>query len=424
MSASDDVPLSPAEQPFRPLPVPLCATAIRKRFPDAAEATIVLFGTIWDEVVHRIVQQMMTLSLEDETPLHIDIREDMTLELAQLQFWLGERVIEKRTADRSIGEIDPAAEREDCLGAAGDNIIAGTAHMAYEHIWKRKMDERWKPKSAKAIEREKNPRAAKLAIKPVGKNHFIPRWYIRDNWAVDGKVLRWRRTDDGWTSARRGFGEWGYRHNLYSDRLEAYLALLEGDAKRPIEMLLDTRPLNRPQRESFVGFLVIQMLRNPHFIDGMRRQIAPVIAAEGYGDDPGMPTKAYEAIYQNNELYDRISRPIMWSRWAIIKSIEPVFVLPDTFGVRGEIEDGLRMIAPLTPRACFVTLPRREDEKRIVPRHLKADAELANKISSALVNAAADEFLSHPTFTMDNAAPVPFASLLDEISLAIGDADD
>ena len=187
----------------------------------------------------------------------------------------------------------------------GAKTITGTAHMLHERIWKRKMDERWKPKSAKAFEREKYPRAATLAVKPVGKNHFIPRWFIRDLWAADGKVLRWRRAEAGWTSAPRGFGEWGYRHNLYSDRLEAYLALLEGDAKRPIEMLLDTRPLNMPQREALVGFLIIQMLRNPFFIEAVQQGIAPIIAREGYADDPTMPARAFEV----NVPQQRLLRP-------------------------------------------------------------------------------------------------------------------
>ena len=366
----------------------------------------------------------MALSLEDASPLHINIREEMVLEIAKLQLWLGERVVEKRVDGRMIEAINPMVERGDCLGPNGAAIITGTAQMAYEHIWKRRMEERWKPKSAKAIERDKSPRAATLAIKPVGKNHFIPRWFIRDNWAVDGKVLRWRRAGEGWTSARRGFGEWGYRHNLYSDRLEAYFSLLEGDAKLPIEMLLDTRPLNGPQCDALIGFLVIQILRNPSFIEALQRGIAPVIAAEGYADDPKMPSKAYETIYQNNELYDRFARPLKWSRWAIVRSTEPLFVLPDTFGLRGDIGDGVRIIAPLTPHACFVSLSDRENQKRIVPRHLTASDQLARKISSTLMHAASQEFISNPKFEIDDTSPAPFAELIGEITSAVGEDND
>ena len=77
---------------------------------------------------------------------------------------------------------------------------------------------------------------------------------------------------------------------VYSDPLEAYFSLVEGDAKCPINMLLETYPLNSPQREAIVGFLVIQVLRNA----AIQEAVAPVIADLGYGDDPEMRRKAYE----------------------------------------------------------------------------------------------------------------------------------
>lgn len=424
MTAHDN-PQAPTDSvSFKRHRTPLCRSEIVKRFPGAEEEQVNALGTIWDEVVHHIINEMMVLSLGDTERLHINIREDMALELAQLLFWLSERVIEKRTEGRMFADIDPGAERDACIGPEGAKAITGTAHMAYEHIWKRKMDERWKPKSAKALEREKKPRAATLAVKPVGKNHFIPRWFIRDLWAVEGKVLRWRRIESGWSSARRGFGEWGYRHNLYSDRLEAYLALLEGDAKQPIEMLLDTHPLNRTQRESLVGFLIIQMLRNPYFIEAVQQGIAPVIAREGYADDPTMAARAFESMFRNNSFYDQISRPVMWSRWAIVKAKTPLFVLPDTFGARGDAGDGLRMLVPLTPKACFVTLPDREEEKRVVPRYLPAKESLARQISAILIQSTCREFLSHPDFVPDETPAPTFGGLLDDIAQAIALRDD
>lgn len=405
--------------PFTPTRPPLCRASALKRFPDASVEVIDPLASIWDEVIHRIISEMLQLSRDDTEPLHIDIREDMVLELAQLQLWLAERVIEKRTEGSNLADIDADQEREGCLGPAGAPIISGTAKLAYEHIWKRKMDERWKPKSAKAVEREKNPRQTKLAVKPVGKNHFIPRWFIRDKWATEGKVMRWRRTAAGWTASTRSFGKWGYRHKLYSDRLEAYFGLLEGDAKRPIEMLLATEPLNRSQREALVGFLMIQLLRNPYFIDGMHQAIAPVIAEQGLGDDPEMPRKAYETLFSDNDFYGRLANPIMASRWAIVTAPSPVFVLPDTFGIRGDVGKGLRLIAPLTPTKCFATLPEMEEQKRIVPYHLPADERLSGRISAALVAGSAREFLSQNEFVPPDFPAPPFPELLKEIAKAV-----
>ena len=374
-------------------------TAVRKLFPEGQHQSIDSLTTVWDEVVDRIISEMMTLPEANDVELHINVREDMVMELARLQFWLAERVVEKRVAGRELSSIDPEEERKECLGSEGAETISGTARMVHERIWSKRMEERWKPKSAKAIEREANPKPVKLAVKPVGKKHFIPRWFIHDHWATDGKVLRWRRTSDGWASSKRVFGAWGYRYKLYSDPLEAYFGLLEGDAKRPIEMLLETHPLNAPQREALVGFLVIQFLRNPYTIAVLQKALAPVIAELGHGDDPEMPRNAYESLYRNNEFYHRIAAPVMWSPWAIVRSERPVFVLPDTFCTRASAMDGMRLITPLTPTACFVTLPGLEDQKRIVPRAVRADEDLGRRISLALTQAAAKEFLSHPDFS-------------------------
>ena len=375
-------------------------TVVRKLFPEVEHHSIDALTAVWDEVVDRIISEMMTLSKANNVELHINVREDMVMELARLQFWLAERVVEKRVTGRELSSIDPEQEREECLGPEGADTIRGTARMVHERIWSKRLEERWKPKSAKAIEREANPKLAKLAVKPVGKNHFIPRWFIRDHWATDVKVLRWRRTPDGWTSSKCGFGEWGYRHKLYSDPLEAYFSLLEGDAKRPIEMLLETHPLNPPQREALVGFLVIQILRNPYTIEALKEAVSPVIAELGQSDDPEMPHKAYESLYRNNEFYHRIAAPVMWSPWAIVRSERPVFVLPDTFCTRASARDGMRLIAPLTPTACFVTLPGFERQKRIVPYNMRADEDLGRRISLAFTQAAAEEFLSHPDFSL------------------------
>ena len=394
----------------------LSATAVRRLFPEGEHPSIDALTDVWDEVVDRIIGEMLTLSNANDVELHINVREDMAMELARLQLWLAERVVEKRVTGRELSSIDPEQESEECLGSKGAEIILGTARMVHESVWSKRLEERWKPKSAKAIERGANPKPAKLAIKPVEKNHFIPRWFIRDHWATDGKVRRWRRSPEGWRVSERGFGEWGYRRNLYSDALEAYFGLLEGDAKRPIEMLLDTHALNSPQREALVGFLVIQFLRNPYIMTEIHHALAPVIAELGHGDDPEIPRKAYESLYRNNEFYHRIASPVMWSPWAIVRSRHPVFVLPDTFCAQASGNDGMRLIVPLTPSACFVTLPNRERRKRIVPFNVCADNDLGRRISLILSQAAVQEFLSHPDFSPVEGEVESLNNLLEEIA--------
>jgi hypothetical protein len=412
--------LPPPKLPFRAKHPLMTQAMIEKLRPDADRRLIRPLALIWDEVLHLIIDRTMALAAEDDGPLHINIREDMILELAKLKLWMADRVVEKRLGDRALKDIDPAEERRHCLGPPGASAILETATILHDHVWAKFMERRWKPKSLKAMERDTSPRQPKLAIKPVGKNHYIPRWFIRDNWAVDGKVMRWRRTESGWKSGLRSFGRWGFSRNLYSDRLEAYMALIEGDAKKPIEMLLDTRPLNGPQRQSLVGFLIVQILRSPFFADAIRDQLVSVLAELGYDDSPEMAAKTYEALYSDNDFYNKLAHPVTWSRWALIKSKTPLFVLPDTFGARSDLGDGMRMIVPLTPNVCFVTLPSHEREKRIVPSWLTVDEPLARKISAALIASAAREFLSNPTFVPDDEVPeVPLRDLLLEIEEAV-----
>lgn len=404
---------------FIPAKIPHCLSAVRKHALLYADQVVFPLAHIWDEVVHRIILELMGLATSAEFEPHINMRSEMTLELARLQIWLGERVVERRINNRPLNNINPDVVREACLGPNGAEIISGTARMAYDHVWKKFTDERWKPKSAKALEREKAPRKTKLAVKPVGKNHFIPKSFLKTNWATNDKILRWSTTNNVWTSSPRNFGQWGYRRDLYSDELEAYFSLLEGDATQPIQMLLDMRPLNDPQRSAFVGFLIIQMLRNPGFIEANKNALAPVIAESGHGHDPTMARRAYETLFQNNELYDQFARPIMWSRWAIVKSEKPVFVLPDRFSVHRSLGDGLRMIVPLTPKACFATLLDREEEKDIIPHYLPADQPLARRISATLIGRADSEFVSHLDFVLNQTKAVELKDLLNDIADAI-----
>lgn len=376
--------------------------ALAKLHPGLDRKTYGGLAVIWDAIIERVIRKM--LSFEDTTALelHVNLREEMALELAKLQFFLAERVVQKRLGARHPSEIDVAVEREACLGEEGTAIITTTARNLYDRVWKKRMSERWLPKTKAALEREKNPVRKPLAVKPVANNHFIPRWFIKDYWSASDRITRWRRQPDGgWASACKGVGEWGYRRNLYSHHLEAYFSLIDGDANKPIRMLRAVEPLNAPQRDALIGFLVIQMLRSPFLIDALYRKTRDLMAStdEPWGNDTDMPQKAYEAIYRNNAFYDRCARPLLWSRWALVSSETPAFALPDTFCARGTAPDGgLRVIVPISPSCCFMTLLGQEDEKRIVPFNYVAPADLAQDIGAILAGAASRDFLSAPDF--------------------------
>jgi hypothetical protein len=81
---------------------PLTRAAAQRLFPETPLEVIDALATIWDEFVHRIIDEMMELTRIDQVPLHINLREEMVLELAQLQLWLGEGVINKRMTGRDL----------------------------------------------------------------------------------------------------------------------------------------------------------------------------------------------------------------------------------------------------------------------------------------------------------------------------------
>lgn len=385
---------------------------VERLFPGSAGVRTAALVEIWDQVVDHITEKMFALPKDDEVQLHINVREEMVEELVRLRLWLAEQVVSDRTLNRDVQAIDIELEREACLGPVGMAKADETAKMVHEHIWLKRMRDRWEPKSVKAIEREANPKPAKLAVKRVDKNHYIPRWFIRDYWSTDARIRRWRRGAAAWSPDWAGFGEWGYRYNLYSDQLEAYFGLLEGDAKLPIQMLIDRRPLNQPQRKALVGFLTIQVLRNPHFAANVNSSVM----ALGLTSDPDLLRRSYETLFRNNDLYSQLATPVMASPWALVRSEKPVFVLPDTFGARVRGADGVRVIVPLKPDLCFVTLPGSEEQKRIVPFRITADDAISTRISRALVSSSVSEFISHPGFERPSGSEEPVANILTDLA--------
>jgi hypothetical protein len=188
-------------------------------------------------------------------------------------------------------------------------------------------------------------------------------------------------------------------------------------------MLLEMQPLNQPQQQAFIAHLVIHQLRNPRFISTLRTDLKDLheeTAREMGSSVDDVARRLYETLYQSNELYDRYARPLLWSQWAIVASSEPVFVLPDAFCARGNMAGEPRLVVPLTPHKCFVTLAEKEEEKRVVPHHLTCDDHLARRISTLLIKSATAEFLSHEKFSPDECGSTcNFSDILKDIEAAL-----
>ncbi|WP_225580744.1 DUF4238 domain-containing protein [Pseudomonas sp. PDM16] len=371
---------------------------IYKIDPSASPEKAQQLAEIWGEVVSSIIKEMLDIANPQMEDLHINLREEMAHELAKLILFTSEKVASDRMNGRATNEIDQHVEREQCFSLEGKERISNTARNFASQIWLRKYNERWKPKTVTALRKGKNPNKKPITPKAVENNHFIPKSFIKRYWSESQFVYRNIKTPEGIEEKKETpFGSWGFRKNLYSDRLEAYFGLLEGDAVRPIQMMLDVEPLNRPQREALIGFIVIQRIRNPHFVESLKKFVAPLVASEVGADkaeDERYMRDVYETLYSQNEFYDKLARPIMYSRWVVVRSETPDFVLPDVCNIFGRHEGRQYVFMPLTPKDCLVVLPIEVKEPRIVPHYIKASGSMTQNISYILRCAAKSEFLS------------------------------
>lgn len=371
---------------------------IQKHDPSASPDKAEKIAVVWDEVVSSIIKEMLARAEPHMVDLHIDLREEMALELAKLISFLSTKVVADRISGRVVKDIDPQVEREQCFSPKGREKISVTAQNCADEIWLRKYTERWKPKTEAALRKEKKQKRTSIVPKRVEENHFIPKSFIKRYWSEGQFIYRTIKGPEGLDEKiKTPVGSWGFRPNLYSDHLEAYFGLLEGDAVRPIQMLLNVEPLNRPQREALVGFIVIQRIRNPHFMEKLERSVAPVVVSEVGADkaeDKQYMRAVYETLYSQNDFYDKLARPIIYSRWVVVRSESPDFVLPDVCNLFGVYENKQYVVTPLTPNDCLIVLPVEIDEPRIVPHYIKASESMVRDISYILCCAAKEELLS------------------------------
>jgi hypothetical protein len=384
---------------------------ILKHDPSCPPDKAAQLAEVWDEVTSSIVEEMLARARPHMDELHIDLREEMALELAKLITFISEKVVADRMKGRFAEDIDLEIEREQCFDAKGKEKIVTTAQNLADGVWLRRYAERWKPKTVAALKKEKKQKKAPATPQRVEENHFIPKSFIKKYWSEGQSVYRSIKTSKGLDEKKKTpVGSWGFRQNLYSDHLEAYFGLLEGDAAVPIQLLLSVEPLNRPQREALVGFIIIQRLRNPHFMELLASSVAPVIASEvgqSKVDDAQYMRSVYETLYSQNDFYDKLARPIMYSRWVVVRSESPDFVLPDVCNVFGSQNNRQYVLMPLTPKECLFVLPIEVGEPRIVPHYIKATESMTRDISYVLRCAAKEEFLSNSCATFDEANEEP-----------------
>lgn len=367
-----------------------------KLFPQVRKEQAKSLSMIWEKVITLIFEEVDKTSSPEMTELHIDLKEEMILEHAKLRTHIVNKVIEANTENIDPNGINLAEEEERCLGVDGKSKILNTAKIIAENIWLRKYHERWKLKTRSALAKEGKPKNTKLAVKEVNDNHFIPKSFIRKYWSRKDKIKRNVINGKSLTSKIIPFSQWGFVKNLYSNKLEAYFGLIEGDASIPLQKTLNVEPLNNPHKKALIGFIVIQRFRNPVFIEGYTKSLYASVT-EHYGvekaNDPSHQMKIYESLYDNNEAYAKVAQPLNDNQWVVIRSPNNKILLPDVSNIFSNVSKGTFIVIPITYKDCLFILPNKSD-KYPFPRYITATDELEEMLLSFTVEHCKAEFLS------------------------------
>jgi hypothetical protein len=370
-----------------------------KLFPHIRADQAKNLSIIWEKVVTLIFEEVQRISSPEMTELHIDLKEEVILEHAKLRTHIVSKVVEANTEQIDPNEINHVEEEHRCFGVDGHSKILNTGKIIAENIWLRKYHERWKLKTRSALVKENKPKKTKFIIKEVNDNHFIPKSFIRKYWSKKGNIRRNTITGTTITSKNIPFSQWGFVKNLYSDRLEAYFGLIEGDASIPIQKVLNVEPLNYPQKKALIGFIVIQRFRNPAFIKSYTKSLSPKVI-EHYGvdkaNDPSHQREIYESLYNNNDAYAKVAQPLNQNQWVLIRSPNNKILLPDICNIFSNVSNGVFIVVPLTYKDCLFILPDKSDksDKYSSPRYVTATHELEEMLLSFILHHCGSEFLS------------------------------
>lgn len=320
--------------------------------------------------------------------VHIGFQEEVVNEVVRLAEWLAESMIEKLTEGRDPALMDPVDELRSLDAAAVQTRIENTARIISDRIWIPFLKE-WHQRSDRILENEGRPltdsrrniQTERSTGTTVQKNHFIPEFCTK-LWADgNGAVQLYSRASLGGeiTSQKVGHNTWSFLHNLFSQELEKYFAILESDARGPYSRLNRGLSLSTFDQRTWIAFLIIQHFRNPRFIRCIVRKMRQEF--DGKIEDrwlqPKNLRKIYETLYRQNGLYAELHNALAKRPWYALRAAEhEFFVLPEVpFCLRGAItDDGALVLYPLSPEVVFLAAPLTHESdwpQKVKPKQLE-----------------------------------------------------
>jgi hypothetical protein len=366
---------------------------LSEKFPSADQQHLAALAEVWSEELDLIVRRMLSICRAEVGPvIPIEVRHEAIFELANLQLWLEDRLIEKKTASILIGEIDPDRERAALSTKDIQERIENTARICAESIWKPTLNEwgRRFPLILTASRQAKGRRLTQITGSPspgVRKQHYSPVFSNR-YWASgsNNRVRIYSRgLDLQIQHSDEGYKKWAWEPFIYSQSLERYFSLVEGDAKIPYSKLLEMIPLSEGDRRHWIAFLVVQLFRTPSFLLKNLATMPTVIESRGinYPTDTASLRRAYETLFTNNDVFAWFYRLLVgrpWEMWSA--PTESQFVrADDPVVINGSVIRGTwQLVYPMSPSRCFVAGPAHvEDQPAVVPTNRKlTEAEVSS----------------------------------------------
>lgn len=213
--------------------------------------------------------------------------------------------------------------------------------------------------------------------------HFVPQFSTKP-W-VDEKTGKFDVHSiglDGEVRTKHGTANgWGAADYLYTQRMEARFGELERDGRGPFRKLARTVPLTDLERRFWIAFLVSQMVRTPREMARIMEGTKSFITKSGtvYPTDPAHLARAFETLFDNNEVYALFHRLIMGRVWHIVQAApDASFIKADNpVSLSGSTKTGnWSLVYPLTPRKLFVVGPDlAAGEPELIPPRIELDAK-------------------------------------------------
>ena len=230
---------------------------LQNQFPNEDPSHLADLREVWSVELSKTIDRMLEIVKDrGTTSLPERARPEAIFEFAKLVLWLEGNMVKTKTAQTPIGEIDAAAERDSMESSPTKDRIEKTATILADHVWQRFCDEWWErfpmiqqgsPKSVKPIPSRRRQSGSR-------RQHFSP-VFSNKHWAMNGQIRVYSLGIDGTIRSKDvPARSWGRESFLYSQGLEHYFSLVEGDAGAAYKKLLKMIPSARMRRDGGLPF--------------------------------------------------------------------------------------------------------------------------------------------------------------------------